>query len=155
MLLLAAGAAVGTSPTVTAKWTCADAGGEYIYLSGDARVVDETCEIRAARAYVFWDGTNDLRKVVAFGNVAVTNGTRCAYGDTMMYFSDEGLVVLSAGTGRMAEVRDAVTDGDKTAVRGAKVRFWTQTGQAEVLEAEAKVPGQKGARGGFNGTFGN
>lgn len=154
VLLLAAGAAVGASPSVTAKWSCADAGGEYTYLSGDVRVADEACEIHAARAYVFLDGTNELKKVVAFGGVAVTNGVRRAYGDTVSYFSDEGLVVVSADPGRVAEVREGTGD-DQATVRGAKVRFWTQTGQAEVLEAEAKTPGQKGARGGFNRTLGN
>ena len=154
MLLLAAGAALGASPSVTARWSYADAGGEYTYLSGDVRVADDACEIHAARAYVFLDGTNELRKVVAFGGVAVTNGVRRAYGDAVSYFSDEGLVVVSAGVGRVAEVHDGA--GDKPAtVRGAKVRFWTHSGQAEVLEAEVKTPGQKGVRGGFNSTFGN
>ena len=144
---------MGASPIVTARWSCADAGGEYTYLSGDVCVADEACEIHAERAYVFLDGTNELKKVVAFGGVAVTNGARRAYGDAVSYFSDEGLVVVSAGAGRSAEVREGADD-QAASVRGSKVRFWTHTGQAEVLEAEVKAPGQKGARGGFNRTFG-
>lgn len=154
VLLLAAATAAGASPTVTARWSCADKGEGFAYYSGDVCVADESCEIRAPRAYVYMEGTNELRRVVAFGGVAVTNGARRAYGDALSYFRDTGVVVLSAGAGRMAEVFDG-TGGRQSPVRGRKVRFRTQAGQAEVLESEATVPGPTGARGGLRGTFGN
>ena len=154
MLLLAAGAAAGASPRVTARWSCADANGGFTYLSGDVRVADDACEIHASRAYVYLDGAAELKKAVAFGNVAVTNGTRRAYGAAVSYFRDEGIVVGASGAGRAAEVHDGAGD-DLTVVRGARIRFRTHGGQADVLEAESKASEQKGVRGGFNRTFGN
>ena len=153
MLLLAASAAAGASPTVTAKWSCADRGEGFAYYSGDVRVVDDSCEIRASRAYVYMDGTNKLHRGVAFGGVVVTNGVRRAYGDRLSYYHDTGIVVVASGSGRVAEAFGGLND-PQAPVRGRKVRLWTQSGQVEVLESEIAVAGQNESRRVFNGTFG-
>ena len=84
-------------------------------------------------------GTNDLKRIVALGNVAITNGTKRAYGAKATYQRENGVVILRAGEGGSAEVREADSDGDRV-VRGKAIKFWTGSRQVEVLEAEISAP---------------
>ena len=42
-------------------------------FSGRVHVDDEEYQLHAEKAYVFMDGTNELKRIVALGNVAMTN----------------------------------------------------------------------------------
>ena len=118
-------------------------------FSGGVSVADPQYEMHADRAFVFTGATNDLRRVVAFGNVAITNGTRRAYGSKASYYRKSGMVVLDAGEDGPAEVRDEGPNGAQV-LRGKKIKFWTGSQQVEVVEAEITAPSAgvlDGARG--------
>ena len=106
----------------------------------------------ADRLYMFLAGTNELNRIVALGNVAMTNGTRRAYGVKASYYRDPGMVVLYGGDGVAAEVVDESPRGNQV-VKGKKIKFWTASEQVEVLEAEITAPA-KGATDGMRGLFG-
>ena len=111
----------------------------YAYFSGGVFVDDPQYKIHADRAYVFMSSTNDVSRIVALGHVAMTNGTKRAYGGKVSYYRDPGKVVLSSDGAAAAEVRDG--DGaDAKVVRGRKIVFWTNSRQVEVLEAEITAP---------------
>lgn len=143
MILAAANATTNVTAGGTAKITSAttyyDRKEGFAYFSGHVFVEDEKYQLHADRAYVFMSGSNDLQRIVALGNVAMTNETKRAYGAKASYYRDPGMVVLYAGDGQAAEVRDETSRGSQV-VRGRKIKFWTNSEQVEVLEAEISAP---------------
>lgn len=143
VLLLAAAATVGKTAKITSSTTYYDRKEGFAYFSGGVSVDDTEYQLHADRAYVFMDSTNELRRIVALGNVAMTNGTKRAYGAKATYYRNPGMVVLVSGEGRPAEVQDEADGGTRT-VRGKKIKFWTEGEQVEVVEAEISAPSGSG-----------
>lgn len=157
ILLVATGAlptneVVRASTRITAGSTYFDRKEGFAYFNGKVFVDDPQCQLHADRAFVYMSGTNDIRRIVAIGDVAITNETKRAYGAKASYYRETGMVVLYSDEGRMAEVRDETPDGAQV-VRGKKIKFWTGTRQVEVLEAEISAP-TKGIMGGIQGLLG-
>ena len=145
-ILLAAVSAVTTNAVPTNATTRITAGSTYydrkegfVIFSGNVAVIDPQYQLHADRAFVYTGATNNLRKIVALGHVAITNETKRAYGARASYFRESGMVVLHSGDGIVAEVRDETPNGDQV-VRGRKIKFWTGTRQVEVVEAEITSP---------------
>ena len=158
-ILLAAANVVTTNAVPTNATTRITAGSTYydrkegfVLFNGNVAVIDPQYQLHADRAFVYMSGTNDLRRIVAIGNVAITNETKRAYGAKASYYRESGMVVLYSGEGVAAEVRDETPDGVQV-VRGKKIKFWTGTRQVEVLEAEISAP-STGLLQGLQGTFG-
>ena len=149
-ILLAAANVVTTNAVPTNATTRITAGSTYydrkegcVLFKGNVAVLDPQYQLHADRAFVYTGATNDLRKIVALGHVAITNETKRAYWSKAAYFRESGVVVLHSGDGIVAEVRD-VTPGGERIVRGKKIKFWTGTRQVEVVEAEITAPSQGG-----------
>lgn len=149
-ILLAAASVVTTNAVPTNVTTRITAGSTYydrkeglVIFNGNVAVVDPQYQLHADKAFVYTGATNDLRKIVAIGHVAITNETKRAYGARASYYRGSGMVVLHSGDGIVAEVRDETPDGDRV-VRGKKIKFWTGTRQVEVVEAEITAPSQGG-----------
>ena len=102
---------------------------------GHVHVDDEQYQMHADRVYLFLEGTNELKRIVAIGNVAMTNEARRAYGAKATYSKKNGLVVLHSGDGITAEVRDESKEQPQI-VRGKRIRFWVGSEQVEVDEAD-------------------
>ena len=102
---------------------------------GHVHVDDEQYQMHADRVYLFLEGTNELKRIVAIGNVAMTNEARRAYGAKATYSKKNGLVVLHSGDGITAEVRDESKEQPQI-VRGKRIRFWVGAEQVEVDEAD-------------------
>ena len=77
----------------------------------------------------------DVRRVVAIGHVAMTNDAHRAYGAKATYSKKNGLVVLYSGDGITAEVRDE-SKAQPQIVRGKRIRFWIDSEEVEVDEAD-------------------
>ena len=137
--------AVPTNVTtrITAGSTYYDRKEGFVLFKGNVAVIDPQYQLHADRAFVYTGETNDLRKIVALGHVAITNETKRAYGARASYYRESGMVVLHSGDGIVAEVRDVTPDGDRV-VRGKKIKFWTGTRQVEVVGAEITAPSQGG-----------
>lgn len=132
---------------ITAKKTFYDRKQGVAYFEGSVCVDDEQYKMNADKVYVFLDGTNDLRRIVAIGNVAMTNEMRRAYASKASYYKRNGMVVLDSGSGITAEVRDE-SKSDAQSVRGKKIKFWLSSEQVEVIDADITAP-SAGAKGGL------
>ena len=88
----------------------------------------------------------DVRRVVAIGHVAMTNDAHRAYGAKATYSKKNGLVVLYSGDGITAEVRDE-SKAQPQIVRGKRIRFWIDSEQVEVDEADLTGAGPSGGVG--------
>ena len=113
-------------------------------FTGHVRVEDDDYQLYSDRAYVFLEGTNQLKRIVATGKVALTNNLRSASGDKVTYRHDTGLVVLYGKAERLAEVKDRKEDGTEQIVRGTKIKFWVNQEQVEVENADITAPGGGG-----------
>ena len=127
---------------ITAASTYYDAKEGIAYFAGNVSVDDQEYQLHADRAYVFMDksGTNDLKRIVAIGNVALTNDTKRAYGGKASYYREAGMVVLYAPSEYgYCEVRDDKTDPPQS-VKGAKIKFWIGSEQIQIEKAVINAP---------------
>jgi lipopolysaccharide transport protein LptA len=79
-------------------------------FTGKVHVDDEEYQMHADKVYLFMKGTNELDRIVAVGNVAMTNDTKRAYGAKVSYYRNPGLVVLYSGDGCKIAAVTADTD---------------------------------------------
>ncbi len=136
----------GRPARITSATTYYDRKEGVIFFDRNVYVDDEQYQLHADRAYVFTEGTNDLRRIVAIGNVAMTNEARRAYGTKASYYRKEGMVVLYGDAKRPAEVRDESKVEDQV-VKGSKIKFWIDSEQVEVLDADISAPVSGGVGG--------
>ena len=79
---------------ITSATTYYDRKEGIVFFNKNVHVDDEQYQLHADKAYVFLSGTNDVRRIVAIGNVAMTNDTKRAYGAKVSYYKEGGMVVL-------------------------------------------------------------
>lgn len=110
-------------------------------FTGHVYVDDERYQIHADKAYVSIVPTNQLRRIVAIGHVAMTNEARRAYGAKVTYNRPTGTVVLVGADDEPAKIVDESKGaGNEQTVRGSKIRFWVDAEQVEVLDASITTP---------------
>ena len=99
----------------------------------------------ADRLYMFLAGTNELSRVVALGNVSITNATRS--GDCAMatYRRKKGEVeMFGSGTNVFARLNES---GENAAqLEGTRIRFWLDTEQVEVDNPRISAESQGGMK---------
>jgi lipopolysaccharide export system protein LptA len=159
---------VGRPARITSDSTVYNRKEGIVSFNGHVHVDDEQYQMHADRVFLFLEkeagatnkvhrakgGTNDvhrakgdmndageLKRIVALGNVAMTNEMRRAYGAKATYSKKNGLVILYSGDGITAEVRD---ESKSQVVRGKRIRFWIGTEQVEVDEADLTGPASSG-----------
>ena len=135
----------GRPAKITSKNTFYDRKEGVVLFENQVHVDDESFQMWADKAYVFMSGTNDVRRIVAIGNVALTNEARRAYGYKASYYKDGGMVVLygSPDFDQIAEIRDESKPQDQS-VMGSKIKFWIDAEQVEVIDATIQAPTKGG-----------
>ena len=95
----------------------------------------------ADRLFMFLVGTNDVRRVVASGNVSITNGTRTGSCATAIYRRKKGVIEMF-GDGKDVLARLNENGANASQLEGTRIRFWVDTEQVEVdaprITAETK-----------------
>ena len=131
---------------ITADRTDYDRKEGVILFDRNVYVDDAQYKMHADRLFVFLDGTNDLKRLVALGNVAITNEARTAAcakavytkaaSRIVMYGDERGPAVLSDGAGKKG--------GGSSTVRGQRITYWLDTGVATVEKPVIEMPAMKG-----------
>lgn len=126
-----------------------------VMFDRDVFVDDPEYKLHADRVYVFLDGTNELKRIVAIGNVAVTNGLRSGTCAKATYSRANSRLVMYGDnrTGTPARLED---NGKKRSeLVGRKITFWTDTEQVEVEGSQITVDaGGKDGAGAAKKLFG-
>ena len=126
---------------ITAASTFYDRKEGIAVFTGKVYVDDERYQIHADKAYVSIVPTNQLRRIVAIGHVAMTNEARRAYGAKVTYNRPTGTVVLVGADDAPAKIVDESKGaGKEQTVVGSKIRFWVDAEQVEVLDASITTP---------------
>ena len=87
--------------------------------------------LRADRAYLFLTASNELSRVVAEGNVVITNASRMATCPLATYRRQRREVEMF-GDGGGAFARLVETGAERRELEGRRIRFWLDTEQVEV-----------------------
>ena len=143
----------GRPANITSRSLFHDRKEGVLFLDRNVHVDDEQYQLWANKAYVFMEGTNDVKRIVAIGDVALTNEMRRAYGSKISYYKDGGMVVLYGWPDRPAEIRDEAK-AEAQVVKGRKIKFWIDSEQVEVIEADITAPSSGMSGGGLKKAIG-
>lgn len=98
----------------------------------------------ADRLWAFMNSSNRMSRVVAMGNVSITNDTRVGTCHMAVYRRARGEIEMFwDGTNALARLEE---NGDETgALSGSRIRFWIDSEQVEVdnSDVESQQGGQK------------
>jgi lipopolysaccharide export system protein LptA len=94
----------------------------------------------AEQLFAFLQGTNELKRVVAIGGVAVTNGSNCGACDRAVYNRAKGRVTMYGRSGgEPARLEELGKKGVKNRLEGDKISFWMNSEQVEVENSRITV----------------
>ena len=142
------GAEMPRSVRITSERTDYDRREGVIMFDRNVFVEDAEYQMHSDQLYVFLDGTNELKRIVAIGNVSITNETRVGSCAKAAYTRSVGKVVMYGdGKGVMARLAD--NGKRKSEVEGRKITFWIDSEQVEV--EGSKVTLDTGDLGGKEG----
>ncbi|MBR6732981.1 MAG: hypothetical protein IKL96_01140 [Kiritimatiellae bacterium] len=136
----------GRPAVITAERTDYDRKEGIILFDRNVYVDDEQYQMHADRLWVFLNGTNDLKRLVALGNVAITNDLKTANCSRAVYNrAEQRIVMFGDGDDKPARLRDAGgKKGDASEVMGGRITYWLESGVATVEDVRVTLPAMKG-----------
>ena len=137
---------------ITAERTDYDRKEGVVMFDRNVSVDDEQYQMHADRLFLFLDGTNDLKRLVAIGHVAITNEDKRAYCARATFNKKLGRVVMYSSDEITAELREEGKKGSD--VKGEKITFWLDSEQVEVENPVITMPGGVGGRDGMKKLLG-
>jgi len=130
---------------ITADRTDYDRTEGVVLFDRNVYVDDEQYQMHTDRLFLFLDGTNDLKRLVAIGNVAITNENRRAYCARATFNKKLGRIVMYSSDEITASLREEGKKGSE--VKGEKITFWIDSEQVEVENPVITMPGGFGGGG--------
>lgn len=130
---------------ITADRTDYDRKEGVVLFDRNVYVDDEQYQMHTDRLFLFLDGTNDLKRLVAIGNVAITNENRRAYCARATFNKKLGRIVMYSSDEITASLREEGKKGSE--VKGEKITFWIDSEQVEVENPVITMPGGFGGSG--------
>ena len=134
------------SARITSQTADLDRSAGVVMFEGDVVVrYSNDCTMCADRLYVFLAGTNELSRIVALGNVSITNDTRtgtCA----MATFRRKKSEIEMFGNGKDVLARLVERGEDSGALEGSRIRMWLDTEQVEVDNPRISAESQGGMK---------
>ena len=129
----------GRDAVITAERTDYDRKEGVILFDRNVHVDDEQYQLHADRLFLFLDGTNDLKRLVALGNVAITNEEKNASCARAVYVKKSSKIVMYGEDGSPAQLYQGGKKG--STVRGERITFWLNSEQVEIEKPVVTVPG--------------
>ena len=127
------------SVKITSERTDYDRKQGVIMFDKDVFVEDVEYQMHADQLYVFLDGTNDLKRIVAIGNVAITNDARVGTCAKATYTKAASKIVMYGDESSNAKLSDPSQRGG--VAEGKKITFWLDAEQVSVEESAVRLPG--------------
>jgi len=107
-----------------------------VELRGREKKNDYTLD--AGQAFAFLSGTNELRRVVALGGVAVRSGDREGFCDRAVFTKRDSKIVMY-GDGESVTARLVDNSKRRSEVEGVRITFWTDSEQVEVVDSKVSL----------------
>ncbi len=131
--------AAGREAVITAERTDYDRKEGVILFDRNVHVDDEQYQLHADRLFLFLDGTNDLKRLVAIGNVAITNEEKNASCTRAVYTKKTSKIVMYGADKAPARLYQGGKKG--STVLGERITFWLNSEQVEIEKPVVTVPG--------------
>lgn len=143
----------GRPAVITADRTDYDRKEGVILFDRNVYVDDEQYQMHAERMFVFLDGTNDLKRLVALGNVSITNEAKSAGCQKAVYTKSASRIVMYGDEQNPAWLRDAGgKKGDASEIMGRRITYWfdseTATVEGVIIKTQAIKGGSQDILGG-------
>ena len=129
----------GRDAVITSERTDYDRKEGIILFDRNVFVDDEQYQMHADRLFVFLDGTNDLKRIVAIGNVSITNEARTASCSKAVFTKAASKIVMYGDDTTNAKLSDPSQRGGM--VEGKKITFWLDAEQVSVEGSVVNLPG--------------
>lgn len=134
------------SAKVTSRSSDFDVKEGVVMFEGDVVVrYSDNLTMCADRLYMFVAGSNELNRVVALGNVSITNETRTGRCERAVYRRRRGEIEMF-GDGGERKAMLSERGGGARGVEGTQIRFWLDSEQVEVrnsrITSETKGRGE-------------
>lgn len=129
----------GRDAVITSERTDYDRKEGIILFDRNVFVDDEQYQMHADRLFVFLDGTNDLKRIVAIGNVSITNEARTASCSKAVFTKAASKIVMYGDDITNAKLSDPSQRGGM--VEGKKITFWLDAEQVSVEGSVVNLPG--------------
>ena len=140
---------VPRSVPITSDRTHYDPKEGVIMFDRNVFVDDAEYQMHAEQLYVFLDGTNDLKRIVAIGGVSITNDLRVGDCAKATYSKANGKIVMYGDAAAGVKARLVDTGRRRSEVEGTKITFWVDSEQVEVEGSTVTLDA-----GGFGGKDG-
>ena len=125
---------------LTAKRADYDRAEGVVMFEGGVYLDNPQYKFAADRLFAFLHGTNHLRRVVAIGNVSVTNGSNCGSCDRASYIRSKSKITMYAREdGTPARLVELDGKGERNRLEGDKISFWIDSEQVEVENSRITV----------------
>ena len=132
-------ARTGRDAVITSERTDYDRKEGIILFDRNVFVDDEQYQMHADRLFVFLDGTNDLKRIVAIGNVSITNESRTASCSRAVFTKAASKIVMYGDETSNARLEDPSQRGG--VAEGKKITFWLDAEQVSVEGSAVRLPG--------------
>ena len=133
-----------TSARISSRTSDFDRKEGVVMFEGDVAVrYSDECIMCADRLYVFLAGTNELSRIVALGNVSITNETRTGT-CSMATFRRKRNEIEMFGDGKETLARLVEKGEDSSALEGSRIRFWLDTEQVEIEQPQISSEQKEG-----------
>ena len=133
------------SARITSRTADLDRQEGVVMFEGDVTVrYSNDCMMCADRLYVFLAGTNELNRIVALGNVSITNDTRTGT-CSMATFRRKKSEIEMFGDGTNVLARLVEKGEDSSTLEGARIRFWLDSEQVEIEQPRISAEQKEGA----------
>ena len=129
----------GRDAVITSERTDYDRKEGVILFDRNVYVDDEQYQMHADRLFVFLDGTNDLKRIVAIGHVSITNEQRTASCARAVFTKAASKIVMYGDETSNAKLEDPSQRGG--VAEGKKITFWLDAEQVSVEGSAVSLPG--------------
>ena len=138
------GQTVGESLKVTSRSSDFDRKEGVVMFEGDVVVkYADDCTMCSDRLYLFLSGSNELSRVVAIGNVSITNDTRTGICPMATYRRRKNEIEMRGNAA--GELAKFVEQGNEAgALEGTRIRFWLDSEQVEVEDSRISTNRKEG-----------
>jgi lipopolysaccharide export system protein LptA len=133
-----AGAKTNDVSRITSRSIDFDRTEGVIMFAGDVKVDYPGYSMTSDELFVFLKDTNRLSRVVALGNVTISNETRVGYCDRATYNKGRNEVVMYQAD-KEKTVRLVDNGENKSEVEGEKITFWLDAEQVEIVNSRISV----------------
>ena len=132
------------SARITSRAADLDRAAGVVMFEGDVVVrYSSDCTMCADRLYVFLAGTNELNRIVALGNVSITNDTRTGT-CSMATFRRKKSEIEMFGDGTNVFARLVEKGEDSSTLEGSRIRFWLDSEQVEIEQPRISAEQKEG-----------